>query len=75
MSSLRVKNGSTVAESFDVVLNTADLTYPTNISAKGLTAKSYVYITRTVVSVSQHYKNTKHVDLVQTRPHHHLIEN
>jgi hypothetical protein len=41
MSSLRVKNGSTVAESFDVVLNTADLTYPTNISAKGLTAKSF----------------------------------
>ena len=31
---------------------------------------------QTVVSVSQHYKNpTRRVDLVQSGPHHHLIEN
>jgi hypothetical protein len=35
----------------------------------------HVYL-RTVVSVSQHYKNpTKRDCLVQSGPHHHLIEN
>ena len=38
---------------------------------------TYVHVcTWTVVSVSQHYKNpTQRVVLVQSRPHHHLIEN